>query len=363
MPARRRTLFATSPTARPTPCGAGLRLTSTEPLLPVTRKGREWARWHPHSHDPQPRLTSIMFSFALSIARRIAGPTSRPRARPNPAYPSLFPTMQVIAKFTRRPESVIRWTMFTSSTSSSVSGRRTSTISGSRIGKAVLIASARVVISPLRTIRPSFVRGFHSVRSRSGRAARASRRRPPLRFGISGGLQFRLDRLEQLRHFAPDVVPPYTLLRRQYVRAVGHREPCVEEALEGREQTTALGGPLHADVEHGLLQPLCGGTPTREVPGEVRGRQIAGARGPSALLELLRLRRGQHAVPRGIRGYELNNRLVQGLPDDDAGLAASQELRPDPVVGPAFPSTPGRDPEARTLLHFTASLRAPAKRS
>src|SRR5436190_1826559 len=119
-----------------------------------------------------------MFNFALSIALRMEGPTSRPRARPRPANPSLFPTMHVMTKFTRRPESVIRWTMFTSRTSSSVSGNRTSTISGSRIGRLVLIASPRLVISPARTMRPSFVFGTQAERSRSGRAARASRRRP-----------------------------------------------------------------------------------------------------------------------------------------------------------------------------------------
>src|SRR5438067_747765 len=184
MPARRSTLFATSPTARPTPCGAGLSVTTTDPRRAVTRKGNEWERWQPHSQDPQPRLISIMFNFALSMARRIDGPTSRPRAQPRPANPSLFPTMHVMTKFTRRPESVIRWTMFTSRTSSSVSGNRTSTISGSRMGRLVLIASPRLVISPARTMRPSFVFGTQAERSRSGRAARASLRRPPLRCGI-----------------------------------------------------------------------------------------------------------------------------------------------------------------------------------
>src|SRR5438093_1599373 len=161
---------------------------STEPLRPVTLNGSVWARPQPHSHEPQPRLISIMLSFALSIARRIDGPTSRPRARPRPAKPSLLPTMHVITKFTRRPESVIRCTMLTSRTSSSVSGRRTSTISGSRIGSPVRIASPSVVSSPARTRRPSFVFGAHSLRFRSGLAARASRLppRPPRRGGLRG---------------------------------------------------------------------------------------------------------------------------------------------------------------------------------
>src|SRR5213592_2031630 len=77
MPARRSTLFAMSPTARPTPCGAGFSTTSTEPLRPITLNGRVWARQHPHSQEPQPRLISIMLSFALSIARRTDFATAR----------------------------------------------------------------------------------------------------------------------------------------------------------------------------------------------------------------------------------------------------------------------------------------------
>src|SRR5437016_12332697 len=101
MPASFNTLLATSPTASPTPWGAGLSVTSTDPLLPVTRNGREWARPQPHSHEPQPLLISIMFSFALSIARRIEGPTSPPRPRPRPAQPSLFPTLPLATKLRR----------------------------------------------------------------------------------------------------------------------------------------------------------------------------------------------------------------------------------------------------------------------
>src|SRR6266571_4225161 len=365
MPPRRRTLFATSPTARPTPCGAGFRTTTTEPLRPVTLKGSEWARWHPHSQEPHPRLISIMFSFALSIARRIEGPTSRPRARPRPAKPSLFPTMHVITKFTRRPESVIRWTMLTSRTSSSVSGRRISTISGSRIGRPVLMASARVVMSPARTMRPSFVFGAHSLRSRSGRAARASRRRPrppPRRPGIRPPPVSTSPR-RIARDVLADVRPADAILRWQDVRAVRHRQARIDEALQRREQATAFRGPLRPQVEDGFRHAFRRCLLPREISREVRGREIPGPRGPTVVLEFHRLRSRKDAVPRGLDRDELNDRLIEGLAHDRARLLASKELRTRAVVRAALPPSAERDAVVRTLTgHFFASFIAPAAR-
>src|SRR5512133_252079 len=99
-------LLATSPTASPIPRGAGFKVTSTEPDLPVTVRGRECAVPQPHSHDPQPLLISIMLSLALSMAFRMVGPTSFPLARPMPTKPSPLPTQEVTANRTLRPESV-----------------------------------------------------------------------------------------------------------------------------------------------------------------------------------------------------------------------------------------------------------------
>ena len=161
MPANRRIGFATSPTARPTPRGAGLNVTTTEPTRPWTWNGSVCARPQPHSQLPQPRYTSTTSSFARSIARRIVGPTSRPFARPRPTNPSPLPTTTVTANLNRRPESVIRWTMLTSRTSSWRPGRSLSTICGSRRGRPLSMAAAIVVISSAATRRPSSVFGTH----------------------------------------------------------------------------------------------------------------------------------------------------------------------------------------------------------
>src|SRR6266571_26803 len=355
MPASRSTLFAMSPTARPTPCGAGLRTTSTDPLLPVTLNGSVWARPHPHSQEPQPRLISIMLSFALSIARRIDGPTSRPRARPRPAKPSLFPTMHVITKFTRRPESVIRCTILTSRTSSSVSGSRMSTISGSRIGRPVRIASPSVVSSPARTSRPSFVFGAHSLRFRSGRDPRAA--------AASGRLQLRLHGVELRRDRLPDVCAANSLLRWQHVRAVRDRDARVEQALQGGEETAAFRGPLQPQVEDRRRHALRGRPLAGQVSGQVCRWKVARARGPTALLQLERLRGRDDPVPAGVRDDELDDRLVERLPDHDARLAAPKELRPRPVVRAAFAPPSERDAVMGSLFHFGASLITPAARN
>ena len=79
-----RTIFAISPTALPTPWGAGLIVTTTEPDLPTTRNGRLCALPQPHSHDPQPLLISRMLSFALLIAFLIAGAASLDFPLPTP---------------------------------------------------------------------------------------------------------------------------------------------------------------------------------------------------------------------------------------------------------------------------------------
>src|SRR5205814_8690523 len=93
MPASFNTLLATSPTARPTPWGAGFSVTCTDALLPVTREGRELARAQPLSHEVQNILILIMFSFALAIERRIDGLNSRLPARPRPPNPPTCRTM------------------------------------------------------------------------------------------------------------------------------------------------------------------------------------------------------------------------------------------------------------------------------
>ena len=157
--------MATSPTANVIPRGAGLRITSTEPDLPITSKGSEWGVPQPHSHEPQPRLISIMFSLALSMALRIEVPTSLPLQRPMPMNPSPLPTTQVILNLTLLPESVILCTMLTSMTSSLRSGNSMSTISASRSGSFVASAWLMLVTSPERTMCPSLVFGTHSILS------------------------------------------------------------------------------------------------------------------------------------------------------------------------------------------------------
>src|SRR5437762_1510630 len=363
MPARRSTLFATSPTARPTPCGAGLSVTTTDPLRAVTRKGNEWERWQPHSQDPQPRLISIMFNFALSMARRIDGPTSRPRARPRPANPSLFPTMHVITKFTRRPESVIRWTMLTSRTSSSVSGNRMSTISGSRIGRLVLIASPRLVISPARTMRPSFVFGTQAERSLSGRAARASRRRPPLRCGI------RAPPVSSSRCRRADPTRPRCVFRGRApspATRLGYEEPPPRNrgGLGGR-QRAGLPAMASARRGRGSLPSGHGRTPGGPRDNRQVGRgQVPCPRGPTMLLELGRLGGREHAVSRRLRDDQLHDHLPQRFADHRPRLPAPEELRSHPVIGPALPPSAEGHPIVRTLGHFaTPSRRTPAARN
>src|SRR5438552_11112985 len=358
MPARRSTLFATSPTARPTPCGAGLSVTTTDPLRAVTRKGNEWERWQPHSQDPQPRLISIMFNFALSMARRIDGPTSRPRARPRPANPSLSPTMHVITKFTRRPESVIRWTMLTSRTSSSVSGNRMSTISGSRIGRLVLIASPRLVISPARTMRPSFVFGTQAERSLSGRAAGPPAGGRPSA-AASGRLQFLLHGVEELTQLGPDVCSADALLRRQHVWAMRNRHPGIEEALEGGKEPASRRWPLPAEVEDRFLQAMGGRPAARGISGQVGRGQAPCPRGPTMLLELGRLGGREHAVSRRLRDDQLHDHLSQRFADHRPRLPASEELRSHPVIGPALPPSAEGHPIVRTLGHFATPSRRP----
>src|SRR5205823_12356932 len=112
----------------------------------------------------------------------------------------------------------------------------------------------------------------------------------------SGGLQLRLDRVEQLPDLVSDVRAANPLLRGQYVRAVGHGDARIEEALEGREQLPALRGPLHSEVKDRLFKAFRGGATTRQEPGQVGGRKIAGARGPTVLLELTGLRGREHLV-------------------------------------------------------------------
>src|SRR5512136_266678 len=212
-----------------------------------------------------------MLIFALSIARRIEGPTSRPRARPRPTNPSLLPTTHVIAKFTRRPESVIRWTMFTSRTSSSSSGRRMSTISGSRTGNPVASASSNVVTSPFMTSFPSFVFGAHSSKDlrsclRSGR--------------ISARLHLRLRGLEGLPNLRRQVGSADPVVTGQDLRVVRDLEARVDEPLQDREQPPSLRGHLAADVENRGCDALAGGPPAREEAREVRRGDVPRRPGP-----------------------------------------------------------------------------------
>src|SRR5438093_4868989 len=99
------------------------------------------------------------------------------------------------------------------------------------------------------------------------------------------------------------------------------------------------------------------------MPGQVRGREVARARGPPAVLQLEGLRGRDDPVPRGVRHDELHDRLVERLPDDDPGLPAAEELRPRAIVRAAFAATAERDAVMGSLLHFGASLITPAARN
>ena len=69
-------VLPTSPIARPTPAGAGLKVTFTLLAFPVTLNGTVCCLPHTQPQSPQPLLTLIMLYLALSTAFLIAGPTS-----------------------------------------------------------------------------------------------------------------------------------------------------------------------------------------------------------------------------------------------------------------------------------------------
>src|SRR5688572_4089995 len=174
MPARPRTARAVLPHTRPVPCGAGLMVTSVEAHLPVILYGRDMAGApDPDFQEPEPRLASMRLILARSMARLIVGPTSLPLAMPRPTKPSRLPVTAVMLKRTRRPESVMRWTMLMLRTSSAISGSRASTISGSRSGSLVASASLIVLTWPPLTSLPRRVLGSQGSFGSSSRRRRA----------------------------------------------------------------------------------------------------------------------------------------------------------------------------------------------
>src|SRR2546426_1444980 len=288
-----------------------------------------------------------MLIFALSLALRIAGPPSFPRARPRPTNPSRFPTTHVIAKFTRRPESVIRWTMFTSRTSSSSSGRRMSTISGSRTGNPVARASSNVVTSPFRTSLPSFVFGFQSANERGCRSRRSRTfcPRPP----ISGPLHLRLRGFEPLRGVALQVRALDAIGGREHRLVVGDRDARVEEAFEHREQSTALRRVLPPEIEDRGRNSLRGGPPSGEISGEVRGGEVPRGAGPAMLPELVGDRGREDPVPSIGVLADLDDDPSVRLPHDDPRGRGPEELEALAVVRPALPPAAERPSVGRAV--------------
>ena len=174
----------------------------------------------------------MILSFALSMAFLMAGPTSFPFTRPMPTKPSSLPTTTVMANLTLLPESVILWTMFTSNTSSVISGRSMSTISGSLRGNRELRASLMVVILPSYTSLPSFVLGTHFKEYLSSLSF--SLRLPPV-LGLNA--IFPLldpvhDCFEGLLHFLIDMRTLDPLLGGQHLLAVRDVHAGVQHAFE-----------------------------------------------------------------------------------------------------------------------------------
>src|SRR2546425_4714169 len=172
-----------------------------------------------------------------------------------------------------------------------------------------------------------------------------------------------LFRSELRRDRLPDVRAADPLLRRQHVRAMRDRHAGVQQTLERGEETAAFRGPLEPQVEDRRRHALRGRPLAGQISGQVRRPEVAGARGPPSLLQLDRLGRRDDPVPAGVRDDELDDRLVERLPNHHARLPAPKELRPRPVVRAAFAPPSERDAVMGSLFHFGASLITPAARN
>src|SRR4030042_924999 len=141
-----------------------------------------------------------------------------------------------MANLTLRPESVIRWTMLTSRTSSASSGRSMSTISGSLSGSLLLSASLIVVILPSTTSLPSLFLGIQSLISRTSDLA--------------------LRTLEHGSRALMHVLAAYPVIAREHHVTVRDVYAGVEHALQGCEDRRALRGLSQPEVQDGLFYAL-----------------------------------------------------------------------------------------------------------
>src|SRR3989304_4996431 len=85
--------------------------------------------------------------------------------------------------------------------------------------------------------------------------------------------------------------------------------------------------------------------------------------GITLLRELLRVRARKDAIAGSVRLDDLDDHVVEGLPDDGPRPLASQEPGAEAGVRPAPPAPTETDPEAGALGHVGPSLRSPAARS
>src|SRR6056297_1836427 len=178
--------------------------------------------------------------------------------------------------FTRRPESVMRWTMLMSSTSSSSPGRSWSTSSGSFSGSPELSAASIVSMSPSATFRPSRVWGSQPLCSLMLFVLLEVREHVVEVLGQFGGVEVpAVQRFVQLFGVVGDVLAAVARPVGQHAVVVGDFEASVDCAFLYCEHLTAGRRGVEADVEDGLVEARVEGALAREQSREVRAREIA----------------------------------------------------------------------------------------
>src|SRR6056297_165736 len=243
--------------------------------------------------------------------------------------------------FTRRPESVMRWTMLMSSTSSSSPGRSWSTSSGSFSGSPEFSAASIVSMSPSATLRPSRVWGSQPLCSLMLFVLLEVLEHVVEVLGQFGGVEVpAVQRLVQLFSVVGDVLAAVARPVRHHALVVGDVEASVDCTFLYRERLAAGRRRVEADVEHGLVEALLGRALPQQVAGEVRARKVARRGFPAVFFQVARMGARQRIVAVGAHRDQLRPDVLVALASDQAGLARFQQAQPLMVVGPDLAAAP-----------------------
>src|SRR6056297_2676176 len=291
----------------------------------------------------------MMFSLAISIAFWMADPTWSSRPAAYPTKPFRSPTVTTHRNFTRRPESVIRWTMLMSRTSSSSPGRSWSTISGSFSGSPESSAADIVSISPSCTLRPSRVTGCHPPSFPLLIADRLSYRVEV--FGEVGrGEDVAVERLVVLG----DVLAACARPVRENAVVVRNVEASVDRTLLHREHLAARCCRVEAEVEHCLFDSSVDRARAGQQAGQVRRRKVPRRSLPAVLGEVARVCACVCLVALGSGSDQLRPGVRVARSCNEARLARFQQAQPLMVVRPDLPATSHRYLIAWSCCHYSS---------